>query len=114
VKLVLADDDPHCRSAIHLLLDDEPGVQMVADCSTGDELIQAIQRREPDVALVDWELPGLRITDIPPTCRVVAMSGRPDRRQKALRAGAVRFVCKCDGPGALLAVVRELIGVAVE
>ena len=114
MRLVLADDDLHVRSAIHLLLEEEPGIQVVVDCSTGDGLVQAIQRHNCDVALVDWELPGLRIHEIPCTCRIVAMSGRPDQRQVALRAGAVGFVSKGDAADALLAVLRELVGVAVE
>jgi two-component system, NarL family, response regulator DesR len=114
VRLVLADDDMHVRSAVHLLLAEEPCVQVVADCWTGAGLVHAIEEHKPDVALVDWELPGLRAREIPLMCRVVAMSGRPDQRQAALRAGAVGFVCKGDAPDTLLAVLRELVGVAIE
>ena len=114
MRLVLADDETHVRSAVHLLLAEEPGVQVVADCSTGACLVHAINEHKPDVALVDWELPGLRAREIPLMCRVVAMSGRPDQRQAALRAGAVRFVCKGDAPDTLLSVLRELAGEAVE
>lgn len=114
MRLVLADDDAHVRSAIHLLLAEEPGVQVVADCATSAGLVQAVTAHQPDVALVDWDLPGLPVGEISSMCLVVAMSGRPDHRQAALRAGAAGFVCKGDAPDALLAVLRELVGVAVE
>jgi DNA-binding NarL/FixJ family response regulator len=114
VNVLIADDDPHVRSAVRLLLEDEPGISIVADCATADGLAERIVCSESDVALVDWDLPGLRGAELrrlwsdAPRCRVVALSGRPEQREEALRSGAISFVCKGDAPDSLLAVLRRL------
>jgi DNA-binding NarL/FixJ family response regulator len=118
VKVLLADDDPHVRSAVRLLLEDEPGISMVPDCATADGLVEQVASSRPDVVLVDWDLPGLRSGGVlprlragAPSLRLVALSGRPEQRNEALRAGAVSFVSKVDAPESLLRVLRSLRGV---
>lgn len=88
---------------------------MVPDCPTADGLVERVARCRPDVVLVDWDLPGLRSGGVvhrlragTPCCRVVALSGRPEQRDEALRAGAVSFVSKGDAPESLLGVLRAL------
>jgi two-component system response regulator DesR len=115
VNVLIADDDPHVRSAVRLLLEDEPGIAIVADCATIDSLVERAVCSESDVVLVDWDLPGLRggaelrrLSSHAPGCRVVALSGRPEQRDEALRSGAISFVCKGDAPDSLLTVLRRL------
>jgi DNA-binding NarL/FixJ family response regulator len=115
VNVLLADDDPHVRSAVRLLLAEEPGIAIVADCATADGLVERAVCSESDLVLIDWDLPGWRtgaelrrLRASAPGCRVVALSGRPEQRDEALRAGAVSFVCKGDAPERLLAVLRAL------
>jgi DNA-binding NarL/FixJ family response regulator len=115
VNVLIADDDPHVRSAVRLLLEDEPGISIVAEWATVDGLVEQVVGSESDVILVDWDLPGLRngialrrLSSDAPGCRVVALSGRPEQRDEALRSGAVSFVCKGDAPDSLLAVLRRL------
>lgn len=115
MNVLIADDDPHVRSAVRLLLEDEPGISIVADCATADGLVERAVGSESDVVLVDWDLPGLRggaelrrLSSDAPGCRVVALSGRPEQRDEALRSGAVSFVCKGDAPDSLLTVLRRL------
>ena len=51
-------------------------VCVVADCASSAALAEAVASYQADAALVDWELPGLRIRDLPPACQIIAMSGR--------------------------------------
>ena len=115
MNVLIADDDPHVRSAVRLLLEDEPGISIVAEWATVDGLVEQVVGSESDVMLVDWDLPGLRngtalrrLWSDAPGCRLVALSGRPEERDEALRSGAVSFVCKGDAPDSLLAVLRRL------
>jgi DNA-binding NarL/FixJ family response regulator len=115
VNVLIADDDPHARSAVRLLLDDEPGMSIVAECASADGLGERVVSSGSDVVLVDWDLPGLRtgvelrrLWTGAPRCRIVALSGRPEQREEALRSGAVSFVCKGDPPDTLLRVLRAL------
>jgi two-component system response regulator DesR len=119
VRILIADDDPHVRSAVRLALEHEPGMAVIRECVTADALVDGVARSRPDVALVDWALPGLakasfleRMRASVPSCRVVVLSGRPEDRRDALNAGAVSFVCKGDAPETLLNLLRALGGTA--
>jgi DNA-binding NarL/FixJ family response regulator len=115
VNVLIADDDPHVLSAVRLLLEHEPGMSIVADCTSAEGLVESAVCSESDVILVDWDLPGLRtgaelgrLATYAPRCRIVALSGRPEQRDEALRRGAVSFVSKGDAPDSLLSVLRAL------
>ena len=115
MRVLLADDDPHVRSALRLLLENESGVLCVGDCDCADDLVDNLRCTHADVVLFDWDLPGLhvgnalnRLRAADPACRLVALSGRPEQRDAALHAGATSFVCKGDAPESLLGVLREL------
>ena len=115
MRVLLADDDPHVRSALRLLLENESGVLLVGECDCADDLVDQVICMHADVVLFDWDLPGLRAGDTfdrlraaDPACQLVALSGRPEQRHEALHAGATRFVCKGDAPETLLRLLREL------
>ncbi len=115
MRVLVADDDVHVVSALHLLLEDEPDLTIVGDCSAADGLVDQVLATQPSVVLLDWDLPGLRSSDalqrllsLCPGCHLLALSGRPEHRCEALRAGARAFVCKGDAPEALLAALRSL------
>jgi DNA-binding NarL/FixJ family response regulator len=114
VRVLLADDDMHVRSAVRLVLENEPGVLFVGDCDCAEGLVEQVRCSQADVVLLDWDLPGLRAGSLDhlraayPICRLVALSCRPEQRSEALRAGIDRFVSKGDAPSSLLRVLREL------
>ncbi|HEY3058396.1 MAG TPA: response regulator transcription factor [Chloroflexota bacterium] len=119
MRVLVADDDVHVRSALRLLLEQEPDVQVVGESMAADELVGEIGRTHPAVVLLDWELPGLRSNGLltrlrltTPGLRTIAMSGRPEQRVDALRAGVDAFVCKGDAPETLLGAVRALAAAA--
>jgi DNA-binding NarL/FixJ family response regulator len=115
VRVLVADDDVHVRSALRLLLEQEPGVCVVGESSAAPDLADLIARTRPSMILLDWELPGLRVAGFldrlrvaRPHLRLVALSGRPEQRLEAMQAGVDAFVCKGDSPEALLFTVRAL------
>lgn len=112
MRVVLADDQRDVRAAMRLLLEQE-GSTIVAEASTADTLLTGAAETQPDLVLLDWELPGMPVADLVRGLRVlcsgaaiVALSGRLEARAAALAVGADAFVSKADPPESLLAIVR--------
>lgn len=115
MRILLADDQREVRSALRLLLEQEPGVSVVGEVKEASELLPWVCANALDLVLLDWELPGLRAVEAisalqaaRPHVWIVPMSGRPEARDTALAAGADAFVSKGDPPDRLLATIRAI------
>ncbi len=114
MRILLADDQPAVCSALELLLRQEWPGSTVSEAKDAAALLAAVQRANPDLVLLDWELPGLAAPMLPalrrarPGLLVLALSGRPEARAAALAAGADAFVSKGDPPECLLDALRGL------
>lgn len=113
MRVAIADDQPHARSAMRLLLAQEPGITIVGEAADVVEALALVAEQCPDLVLLDWELPGQgsarvldRLRAARPGLAVIALSGLPDARQAALDAGADGFVSKSDPPEQLLAAIK--------
>lgn len=122
MRVFLADDQAKVRSALRLLLEQEPGLRVVGEAAEAEELLVQVQATRPDLMLLDWELPGLALAHsirsgkqllsvlhrYCPNLRVIALSGQLEARRAALAAGADAFVSKGDPPERLLATLRSM------
>lgn len=115
MNVLLADDRAKVRSALRLLLEQEPDIQIVGEAADATGLLLAVERDAPDLILLDWELPGLPpenllrlLRYLRPTIWVIALSGRPEARPAALAAGIDGFVSKGDPPEQVLTAMRML------
>ncbi|MEU1205545.1 response regulator transcription factor [Nocardia sp. NPDC005825] len=111
IKLLLADDQALVRGALAALLSLEPDLDVVAEVGRGDEVLAAVERTTPDVALLDVEMPGLdgisaaaQLHAAHPDVRILMVTtfGRPGYLRRAIDAGASGFVVK-DTPARELA-----------
>ena len=114
IRVLLADDQPKVRSALRLLLEQQPGVSILGEAVDVTGLLDWVKATCPDLVLLDWELPGLESDSLLPALRefcpclaVIALSGRPEARRAALDAGVDAFVSKGDPPERLLAAVND-------
>ena len=115
MRVLLADDQPQVRSALRLLLEQDPEMNVVGEAANAEELFVQVQATRPDLLLLDWELPGLQPTNpllpalraLCPRLSVIALSGRPEVYREALAAGADAFVSKGDPPERLLSAVND-------
>ena len=103
--------------AIAALLEMEDDLEVVAEVSRGDEVVDAALRHVPDVALLDVEMPGIDglaaarlLKKALPSCRVLMVTtfGRPGYLKKAMAAGASGFVVKDTPARALADAVRRV------
>jgi two-component system response regulator DesR len=111
IRLLLADDQALVRGALATLLELEPDMSVVAEVGRGDEVVAAARESNPDVALLDVEMPGMdgieatrELRAAMPEVKVVIVTtfGRPGFLRRALVAGANGFVVK-DTPARQLA-----------
>ncbi|HEU0299948.1 MAG TPA: LytTR family DNA-binding domain-containing protein [Longimicrobium sp.] len=59
LRVVTVDDEPLARDCIRLALAREPGWQIVAECRSGREAAEAIEREAPDLVFLDVQMPGM-------------------------------------------------------
>ena len=59
VRLLLADDQELIRSALAVLLGLEADFEVVAQVGRGDEVVAAALEHQPDIALLDIDMPGI-------------------------------------------------------
>jgi DNA-binding NarL/FixJ family response regulator len=69
MRVFLADKQAKVRSALRLLLEQEPGLSVVGEAAEAEGLLAQVQRTRPDLVLLDWELPRLQVTDSLTTLR---------------------------------------------
>jgi DNA-binding NarL/FixJ family response regulator len=111
MHILLADNQVEVRSALRFLLEQEPGMWVVGEAAEAEALLAQEAAVQPDLVLLDWELPGSQTTDLLAALRVrrrtivIALSGRPEARQEALNAGVDAFVSKGEPPDRLLATL---------
>ena len=111
IKVMLADDQALVRGALAALLELEVDLTVVAEASRGDEVVELATKEQPDVVLMDVEMPGLdgiaataQLRKVLPDVRVLIVTtfGRPGYLRRGLQAGAAGFVVK-DTPARELA-----------
>jgi DNA-binding NarL/FixJ family response regulator len=115
MKILLADDNPEVRSALRLLLEQEPVSAMVIDVTDVQGLHAHLEENCPAVLLLDWELPGLHGSDFCrllrsccPAMKILALSSKFEARQEALTAGVDAFVSKAEPPENILSTLSKL------
>src|SRR5262245_1772565 len=103
VQVVIADDHPFFRDGVRRGLSQDGRIEVVAEAADGREALDAIRRDRPDVALVDYQMPGLDglaivravVRDQLPT-RVLLLSAHTDSGLvfDALQEGAAGYLPK--------------------
>jgi len=118
IRALLAEDQAMVRGALAALLALEGDIEIVAEVGRGDEALPAALAAQPDVALLDIEMPGadgltvaVQLRERLPACKVIILTtfGRPGYLRRAMESGAVGFLLK-DSPATQLAVaIRRVV-----
>jgi two-component system, NarL family, response regulator DesR len=118
IRVLLAEDQAMVRGALAALLTLEGDIEIAGQVGRGDEVVPAAQRLQPDVAVLDIEMPGMdglaaaaELRLAVPACKVMIVTtfGRPGYLRRAVDGGVAGFVIK-DAPAAQLAVaIRRVV-----
>ena len=118
IRILLAEDQGMVREALAALLSLEGDIEVVAQVSRGDEVVDAAVASEAEVAILDIEMPGLTGIEAAALLRrkrpaikivIVTTFGRPGYLRRAMESGADAFLVK-DAPASQLAeAVRRVL-----
>jgi DNA-binding NarL/FixJ family response regulator len=113
-RVVIVDDHPVFRQGLRDVLETDPGLQVVGEAANGEVAFQMAQDVEPDVMLIDINLPdinGLPVTRQirakQPDIKVIVVTGYDDVEQAfhAIRAGASAYCAKDITPETLIQTI---------
>ena len=114
MRIMVADHQSKVRFALRALLARRPGLEVVGEAGTVEELRAGVGESRPDLLLLHWRLDEdmlellSSLRKICPGLRVIVLSVRQEACRPALAAGAEAFVCKMDPPEKLLAAIEGI------
>lgn len=117
MRIMIAEDQTMVRQALVALLELEPDIEVVAEAADGDEALAMARKHQPDVAVLDIEMPGPNGIEVAGQLTksrfggkvvIVTTFDRPGYLRAAMAAGASGFLLK-DAPAAdLAAAIRKV------
>ena len=117
IRIVIADDEKLLRTAIASLLDLEDNLSVVAQAESGTAVIPLVTEHDPDVVLLDLEMPGIdgietaeKILATRPTQAIIVLTrhGRPGVLKGALKVGVRGFLAKSVDPDRLAQIIGDV------
>ena len=117
IRILAADDHALLRQGIASLIDIEPDMELVAQAATGREAIEQFRRHQPDITLMDLQMPDMSgieaiiaIRGEFPNARIIVFTTYAGDVQvvRALKAGARGFLLKGNVHTNLLETIRAV------
>lgn len=117
IRVLLADDHAVVRAGIRQFLEQAGGIEIVAEASDGNEAIQFIERDQPDVAVLDIQMPhksGIEVTrwvrgrHLPVGILILTAYDDDPYVQAVLQAGANGYILKTADPQDVIQAVRDV------
>jgi len=117
IRIILVDDHTMVREALRLVLEQDIGMQVVAEAGDGETAVRLVNEFVPDVVVMDVAMLGLsgiettrRMLARHPKLKVLALSTYLDRRivQQMLDAGANGYIIKSAAGAELKEGIRSV------
>lgn len=118
IRVLLAEDQTMLRGALAALLALQGDIEVVAEAARGDDAVALAFATQPEVALLDIEMPGLDGLSVAsaihqrlPACRILMLTtfGRPGYLRRAMESGATGFLLKDAPPDELAHAIRRAV-----
>lgn len=109
IRVLIADDHPHAREGMRMILSAEPDFIVVGEASSGEQAIAMSDELQPELVLMDIHMPGLggleavkAIKSAQPQVKIVivTVSDEPSHLFEALKKGAQGYLLKNLNPSA--------------
>ena len=118
IRVLVADDHPIVRGGIVALLESADDLSVVGEASTGLQAVELALEHEPDIVLMDLQMPALsgaeataRILEQRPGIRVIVLTTYESDSAilQAIEAGASGYLLKAAPAGEILAGIRSVV-----
>jgi two-component system response regulator NreC len=116
LRIVLTDDHPVVRAGIRMLLESQPGWEVVAESADAETAARQLRGHKPDVLVLDLVMPGRPTLDVLPQIRrdtpgtsvvILTMEADPAMARELLAAGAAAYVLKEAADDELVEAIRR-------
>ena len=117
INVLLVDDHELVRTGISRILMDERGIKVIGEAGSGEEALQFCRQHEPDVVLMDMNMPGMggmtatkRILHFCPGIKGLALSVSCEEPvpTKVMQLGAAGFISKNSAPKEMVSAIRKV------
>ena len=117
-RILLADDHAILRAGLRLLIEQQPDLHVIGEAGDGREALEQTRALQPDLILLDLNMPGVDgLTALPllkeaaPDCRVLilTMLDDEDHLRAALHAGAAGYVLKKAVDSELINAIQAVL-----
>lgn len=117
IRVLIVDDLPETRENVRKLLQFESDIEVIGQAGTGEEAVEMAKQFQPDIILMDINMPGIdgigasqKITELAPSVQIIIMSVQsdPNYLRRAMMAGARDFLTKPFGGDELVAAIRRV------
>lgn len=117
IRVFITDDHRIVRKGIRLLLDTEPDFEVVGEAANGTEALTKIAALQPDVVLMDLEMPSMdgvetitQLIDSKSQARILVLTSFATEEKvfPAIKAGALGYLLKDSSPDDLVQAVRDV------
>lgn len=118
IKVMIVDDHPMMRKGIARIINDEKDMTVALDAGNAEEAIETLAEMQPDVVILDINLPGMNGIDAAkiirkayPEIAIIGLSFQNDSNiiSKMQKAGASGFVSKEEAPESLCQTIRDVV-----
>ena len=115
IRILIADDHPVVRDGLVAMLETQPDFEIVGQASTGVEVVENARNVQPDVILLDLEMPGIDgvealqlLHDQQPGVNVIVFTAfdTDERILSAIQAGAQGYLLKGTPRNELFNAIR--------
>ena len=116
-RIAIVEDNKTIRESLTEFIQADPDCRCVCACATAEEALEAIPRHQPEIVLMDIQLPNLsgiectaRLKQLLPSVQIIMVTVYEDTERifRALRAGACGYLLKRCTPEEVISAIREV------
>ncbi len=118
IKVMLVDDHDLVRTGIKRLLEDQANINIVAEATSGEQALELVSEKDPDVVLMDINMPGIggleatrKLLQRKPELKIIVVTMHEDDMfaQRLLKAGAMGYLTKGAQVDEILQAVQAVM-----